>query len=187
MKTLMIQKPYFSSTAIQTTHFLRPLMVVTGLLGVLCLGLYIILLSPAQSELAEVTATYHTVRDGYQRHQASRKLQEELLSIWDQLPAKRDFTGMGVTIAKLAKDNQVGIPGMGYSMEPLENGIASKGALAFDAAGGYEAIRRFIYKIETSRPHLFIEKLTAQRTKNSNEVAFKITLGTFFKPTSSNP
>jgi len=171
-----------SSTARSAILHLKPLGLVAGVTGLMCLGLYVFFLMPAQSQLDHATHQHHTILGQYQQHQDSRNVQRKLSQIWTKLPRKQEFTDLGVTIAKLAKENKVMIPGMGYHVEPTELAVSSKGALGFEAAGGYEAIRRFIYKVETSRSHLFIEKLTAERTKKGNSVAFKITVGTFFQP-----
>lgn len=180
----MLPQPYtLSPTATLALRFLRPLLALTGLTILLTVALYVFSYAPTRTTLSEVLGSYHAARETYHHHQSAKALQLELQNIWAQLPAKTEFTGLGVAIAELAKSNQVEIPGMGYSMERLDNSIATKGELAFEAAGPYEAIRRFIYKVETSRPHLFIEKLTAERAKKGTSVAFKMTVGTFFKPT----
>ena len=86
-----------------------------------------------------------------------------------------------MAIVSLAKTHKVRIPGMGYDIQPSRHKNASKGVISFEAAGRYEAIRKFIYELESSWPHLFIEKLTVERTKKPNEVAFQIKAATFLK------
>jgi len=178
----MITETSLSPTARSAIQYLKPLGLFAVVTGVMCLGLYVFFLRPAQLQLDHVRQQHHIVAGQYQEHQNSHQVQQSLQHIWATLPEKHEFTDLGVTIAKLAKQNKVVIPGMGYHVEPTKHGVSSRGALGFEAAGGYEAIRRFIYKVETSRPHLFIEKLTAERTKKGNRVAFKITVGTFFQP-----
>ncbi len=90
-------------------------------------------------------------------------------------------TDIALSIAKLAEANHVRIPGMKYDLAPIENGVTSKGALTFQASGAYESIRRFIYELEKSGPHLFIEQLHAERENKTRDVAFMIQIGTFFK------
>lgn len=166
----------------QALKFLRPLVVLTALVITLCVTLYVVVLLPARDQLAGVMATYDTLRQEHLRHLAAKKTQGELTKIWKQLPAKIDFTSVGVSIAKLAKSNQVSIPGMGYDLKPTEDGLTSKGSISFEVSGAYESIRKFIYQLETTAPYLFVEKLAAERSKKPKRVAFKIMVGTFFQP-----
>ena len=85
----------------------------------------------------------------------------------------------------LAKSNDVRIPAMQYQQDTKKDGLAAKGSISFEAFGAYEAIRRFIYELETSGTYLIIEKLTAERSKKKKDIAFKMRVGTYFKPDSA--
>jgi len=179
---MTIQLVLLSPTARQASRFIGPLAVLAAVALIASLGLYLILLVPAQERLTQANTTYDLLRQQQIRHQTARKALGELAKVWEQLPAQRDFTSFGVDIAQLAKTNNVRIPGMGYDLEPAKDGLAAKGAISFEASGAYGAIRHFIYQLETSDSYLFIEKLTAGRSKKPDRVAFKIQVGTYFKP-----
>ena len=176
-----------SITATQVSRFLVPLGVVTVLTCILAVAVYALAFYPAQNRLNTVTAAYEVEHQTQERKQKALKTQKTLVKVWNQLPARRDFTALGVAIVTLAKSHNVRIPGMGYDIQPSKNKKALKGVIAFEAAGRYEAIRKFIFKMESTWPHLFIEKLTAQRTKKQNEVAFKIKAATFLKIEDDKP
>ena len=77
---------------------------------------------------------------------------------------------------------------MQYHQDKQDNkktGLAQKGTISFEAFGAYEAIRKFIFELETSGTYLIIEKLSAERSKKTEDVAFKIRIGTYFKPESA--
>ena len=153
---------------------------------IVTVAMYGLLFFPAQVRLAEATSTYETAQGTQIQRQAARKTQEALAKIWKQLPARKDFTGLSVSIASLAKKHKVRIPGMGYDIQSLKHDLASKGILSFEASGQYVSIRKFIYEMESQWPHLFIEKLTAERSKKRDEVSFKIKVATYLKTDPQN-
>ena len=177
-----ISLPTLSPTAIKASYHLKPLALCTTLMFCLFLGLYLIVLWPAQMRLSEVMAQYEAERTTQTQHQTLRDTLKALGEMWQQLPKKKELTEIGIAIANLAKVNHVHIPGMKYDLASIENGVTSKGAITFQASGAYKSIRRFIYELEKSGPHLFIEQLHAEREKKTGGVAFKIQVGTFFQP-----
>lgn len=179
----MIQSfPALSPTARQALQFLQPLGIVTAGGLFLCLVMYLGTLHPAADERRQVIANFAQLRQEQIAHQIARKTQEELASFWKQLPDQKDFTQLGVTITGLAKKNHVSVPGMHYHVDPGKPNQSAKGSISFEASGDYKAIRRFIYELETTGPSLFIEKFAAERSKKDTQVAFKIQVGTYFKP-----
>ncbi len=174
-----------SPTATKTLHFLKPLLGLTcvSLLG--CLGIYLGILVPAESRQTQVMTTLHQLQQQHVRRITAKTTQGQLAKIWDRLPVPKEFTDLGVTITMFAKSNDVRIPGMQYQQETKKDSMAAKGSISFEAFGAYEAIRRFIYELETSGTYLIIEKLTAERSKKKKDVAFKMRVGTYFKPDSA--
>lgn len=170
-----------SPTAVAISRQLLSLALITALAFLLVIGTCAFLLFPSQHRLAQTTMIYQTTQQIHTQKKASLETQETLDKIWKQMPPRKDFTGLATAISALAKSHQIYIPGMGYDIKDLHHNLANKGTLSFKAAGRYEAIREFIYDLESKWPHLFIEKLTAERAKKPNEVAFSIDISTFLK------
>ena len=181
----MITSSIVSQTARQAMRFLQPLLIVTVGGLALCLVMYFVMLQPASDQRRQVIEAIAQLRQQQIEHQVARKTQEELVQFWKQLPDQKDFTDLGVTIAQLAKKNNVAVPGMLYDVDPGKPNQSAKGSISFEASGDYRAIRQFIYELETTGRSLFIEKFGAERSKKGNEVAFKIQVGTYFKPTAA--
>lgn len=174
-----------STTAHKTLHFLKPLIGMTCLSFLGCLGIYFALLVPAEQREAQILTTLNQLQQQHVHRMTAKSTQTQLAKIWDKLPATNEFTDLGVTITMLAKSNNVRIPGMQYHQDKKREGLASKGSISFEAFGAYEAIRQFIYELETSGTYLIIEKLTAERSKKDKKVAFKMRVGTYFRPDSA--
>ena len=174
-----------SPTARQTMQLLQPLAIVTAGGLFLCLIMYFGYLQPAADQRRHVIESFAHLRQVQIEHQVARKTQEDLTAFWKQLPDQKDFTELGVTITLLAKKNRVSVPGMLYNVNPAKQNQSAKGSISFEASGNYKAIRQFIYELETTGPSLFIEKFAAERAKKGNQVAFKIQVGTYFKPDSA--
>lgn len=133
----------------------------------------------------QVMTTVHQLQQQHVRRITAKTTQGQLAKIWEHLPVPKEFTDLGVTITMFATSNNVRIPGMQYQQETKKDSMATKGSISFEAFGAYEAIRRFIYELETSGTYLIIEKLTAKRSKKKKDVAFKMRVGTYFKPESA--
>ena len=176
-----------SPTASKTLYFLKPLLGLTGasLLG--CFAMYFGLLGPVESRRTEILHTLNQLQQQQVNRRTAKNTQAQLAKVWKTLPAPEQFSDLGVTITLLAKSNNVRIPGMEYHRDKKKKGLAAKGSISFEAFGAYEAIRKFIYKLETSGTYLIIEKLTAERSKKTKDVAFKMRVGTYFRPDSALP
>ena len=174
----------FSTTATHSLRFLQPLMVLAmaALLG--CVAIYFGLVHPAQERLVETRATLNALQQQHLSGQTAKTTQQALGRFWQDLPTQQEFTHLGVRLSTLAKQNTVAIPGMEYRVESLKKKKPPKGSITFQAFGSYGAIRRFIHQLEKTGPYLIIEKLTAERTKEADRVAFTLQIGTFFRPPS---
>lgn len=169
-----------------------------GLLTLLALGIgigaYLFVLVPAEERLARVEAAYEAARQAQLQQQAARKTQEafrqtqkDLEQVWEDLPAENQFAALAVAISELGRAVEVSIPGMTYSLQKVEEGLPAKASLAFRAIGGYGAIYRFLHRIETTKPYLFIESLDVSRANESSRatltlLAFNVRVVTFLRP-----
>lgn len=147
-----------------------------------CVAIYFGLVRPAQERFVETQETLNALRQQHVFGQTAKTTQQALGRFWQDLPTQQKFTHLGVRLSTLAKQDQVTIPGMDYREESLKNKTIPKGSMTFQAFGSYKAIRRFIYQMEKTEPYLIIEKLTAERIKERDEVAFTLKIGTFFRP-----
>ena len=175
-----------SPTAIHSLRFLRPLMVLAmvALLG--CLAIYVGLVRPTQARLVDTRETLHALHQQRLSEETAKTTQQALSRFWQDLPTQQEFTHLGVRMNTIAKQNEVTIPGMEYRVASSKNKAGPKGSMTFQAFGSYEAIRRFIYQLEKTGPYLIIEKLTAERTKQTDHLAFTLQIGTFFRPLSAH-
>lgn len=170
-----------SQTTMEISQYLLPLALVTGVSCLLAIGSYFSLLLPSQSRLTETTHGYERAKQAYQKNRIAWNTQQTLNTVWDRMPPRKDFIGLGVAITDLAKSHNVRIPEIGYNIKSFPHKLATQGTMSFKAAGRYEAIRKFIYELESKWPQLFIEKLTAERAKKGDEVAFSIDVSTFLR------
>jgi len=125
----------------------------------------------AQDRLMTARTAYETARRSQALQQASRKSQEELAVLWQQLPARREFPELVLKVSEVAQQDHVAIPGVTYIFENVDGGLAVKASMTFRSAGEYGAIRRFIDRLETTGPYLFIESLDASRSIETRETA----------------
>jgi hypothetical protein len=169
-----------------------------GLLTVLALGIgigaYLLVLIPAEGRLARAEAAYEAARQAQLQQQAARKTQEtfrqtqkDLEKVWETLPAQKQFAALAVAISELGRAVSVSIPGMTYTLQKVEEGLPAKASLAFRAVGEYGAIYRFLHRLETTEPYLFIESLDVSRTSEPNRaaltlLAFNVRVVTFLRP-----
>lgn len=169
-----------------------------GLLTVLSLGIgigaYLFIMIPAKERLARAEAAYEATRQAQLQQQVTRKTQEafrqtrkDLEQIWETLPAEKQFAALAVAISELGRAVEVSIPGMSYSLQKVEEGLPAKASLAFRAVGEYGAIYRFIHRLETTKPYLFIESLDVSRANDSSRAAltllsFNVRVVTFLRP-----
>ena len=175
-----------SQTTLQVSKHLIPMTIVAGLSCLMALGLYVAIYFPAQVTLQNSSNTYASVLQIKKQKEDAQDTQKTLANIWKELPAQKDFTRLSVSIASLAKTHHVHIPGMGYDLETPRHKLATKGILSFEASGQYKAIRTFIYELESQWPNVFIEKLSVERSKKSNDVGFKIKISTFLRRSPEN-
>lgn len=173
-----------STTATHSLRCLRPLMVLAMGALLVCLAIYVGLLRSTQERLVETQNTLNALRQQHRVGQTAKTTQQVLNRFWRDLPLQQEFTHLGVRLNTLAKQHAVTIPGMDYRVESLKKEAIPKGSITFQALGSYEAIRGFIYQLEKTGPYLIIEKLTAERTKKNDRVAFTLQIGTFFRPSS---
>jgi len=179
----MTRLPFFkqSPTTMQISQYLLPLALVTGVACLLAIGSYFLVLVSSQSRLTETTLAYERVQHTFKQNRIAWKTQLTLQKVWEQLPLRKGFTGLGVAISDLAESHKVRIPEIGYNIKNFRHKLATQGTMSFKAAGRYEAIRKFIFELESKWPQLFIEKLSAERAKKGNEVAFSIDVSTFLR------
>lgn len=173
-----------STTAAHGLRFLRPLMVLAMTALLICLAIHFGLVLPTQERFVKTQESLDTLHQQRLSGQRAKTTQQILRHFWQDLPIQQEFTHLGVRLNTLARQNKVTIPGMDYRVEALKKETIPKGSITFQALGSYDAIRRFIYQLEKTGPYLIIEKLTAERTKQSDRVAFTLQIGTFFQPPS---
>lgn len=173
-----------STTAAHGLRFLRPLMVLAMSALLVCLTIHFGLVRPTQERFVKTQESLDILHQQRVSGQKAITTQQTLRHFWKALPVQQEFTHLGVRLNTLARQHKVTIPGMGYRVESLKKEAIPKGSITFQALGSYEAIRRFIYELEKTGPYLIIEKLTAERTKEGDRVAFTLQIGTFFRPPS---
>ena len=162
---------------------LLPLGVVAGCAVAAAMIMLLFYYQPAQDQLGAAREGYETARQGLQRFKTARKTYEELQQVWRMLPARAEFAELVLHISETAQQDNVAIPGMMYSFQKPDGAVAQQAAMQFRAAAAYEAIRRFLHRLETADSYLVIESLDANRsTKTTNLVEFNVRVVTFLRP-----
>lgn len=183
--------PSPSPTVARAIRLLHPLFLVTVLALGVVVGAWQWLLVPAEGRLAQAQADFERARQMESRVQAARVTQENLLEVWAQLPARKEFASLAEAISELAKSERVEVPGMTYTLQDVEGGLPLKGSLSFRAVGEYAAIRQYIHSLETSGSYLFIESLEAARAQGRRTAkgrhaptlaVFTVKVVTFLRP-----
>ncbi len=188
---MRIASSSLSRSAVHASRALHPLLLVTILALGVAAGARVIFQAPAEERLSSAQASYEAARKTQARLEAARKSEEELVKIWGTLPARKEFAMLSLAISELAKHDRVSVPAMSYSFQKMEDGLAIKATMRFRAAGEYAAIRRFIHRLETTGPYLFVESLDAARSPSARaagqgaagqEVVFNVSVVTFLRP-----
>ena len=164
---------------------LAPLLLMALLAVGGAVATSVLLRDPAQAHLGQVQNAYEAGRLAGARQEAARETLEELSGLWKVLPARKEFSVMILAISELAQHEHVAIPGIHYTFQKVEDGLAWKSSMTFQAAGDYADIRRFIHRLETSGPYLFIESLDATRVirgEQPSRVMFNVRVVTFLRP-----
>jgi hypothetical protein len=164
---------FLSPAARRSASHLQPLALLTTASIGAAIGASILFTTPAQESLTRAQGDYHAARQMQLRLQAGRNTLDDLNDVWSLLPPRKDFSGLILAISELARKDGVDIPGMNYTLQKAEEGIALKASMTFQAAGKYAGIRAFIHRLETTGPYLFIESLDATRSSQTRRVAGK--------------
>jgi hypothetical protein len=164
---------------------LAPLLLLALLTVGGAVATSVLLRDPAQAHVAQAQAAYEAARLAGTRQEAAKETLEELSGFWKELPVRKEFSVVLLAISELAQQDHVAIPGMHYTFQKVEDGLAWKSSMTFQAAGDYADIRRFIHRLETSGPYLFIESLDATRVirgEQPSRVMFNVRVVTFLRP-----
>ena len=172
---------------------LAPLALLAGIsLGVVA-GVLMWVREPAQGRLVIAESAYEAARRTQHEQLAVRRTEETLMATWQVLATRKEFPSLILAVTGLAQRDGVAIPGMSYSLQSVENGLATKATMSFQVAGDYAAIRRFIHRLETDRHYLVVESLDASRSQKRlslgegiesviEQVRFNIRVMSFLKP-----
>ena len=189
---MRVLKTILSPLAGRTLHTLTPLaLLACASLGVVA-GVAMLVREPAQDRRHSAEAAYEAARHAQREQLAVRRTEEELVATWQALTTRKGFTSLILAVTDLAQRDGVAIPGMSYSLQKVDEGVAMKASVAFQMVGDYAAIRHFIHRLETDRHYLAIESLDASRSQKRlslgqgkesviNQVRFNIRVMTFLK------
>jgi Tfp pilus assembly protein PilO len=171
----------------QAARSLLPLTVLTCIAIGILFGTWLMLQMPTKGRLIKAQTDYEAARQLQILQHAQRKTEEELHAVWQELPARKDFPNFILAVSELARQERILIPGMNYALVNVEKGLAIKGSIAFQVAGEYAGIRRFIHRLEMAGHFIFIESLDAKRSSDFTQsattpVTFTISVATFLRP-----
>lgn len=187
-----------SPLAGRTLRTLAPLALLACVsLGVVA-GVLLLVREPAQDRLRSAEAAYGAARHAQSEQLTVRRTEEALTATWQALTARKDFPSLILAVTDLAQRDRVAIPGMSYSLQKVDEGVATKASMSFQVAGDYAAIRRFIHRLETDRHYLAVESLDASRSQKRlslgqgkesviEQVQFNLRVMTFLKPDAPTP
>lgn len=191
-------KTILSPLAGRALRTLTPLALLACVsLGIVA-GVAMLVRDPAQDRRRSAEAVYEAARHAQREQLAVRRTEEELAMTWQALTARKDFPSLILAVTDLAQRGGVAIPGMSYSLQKVDEGVAMKASVAFQVVGEYAAIRHFIHRLETDRHYLAVESLDVARSQKRlslgqgkesviNQVRFNIRVMTFLKPDTPAP
>lgn len=166
----MMWKP--SPTVIRA---LRPLLLLLAFSWSSAYGAYWLWMGPAGERLAQALQAYEGARRKAAALDESRTQQERMKQkaatldvFWKTLPSRDRFSALAVSVSELGRREKVAIPGMTHSIGKTKDQLPVKGTLKFSAVGEYDAVYRFIHRLELVEPYLVIEGLDASRTAKGN-------------------
>jgi Tfp pilus assembly protein PilO len=182
----------------------RALRMLASLALLACVSLGIIagvvwlVREPAQDRLHAAQAAYESARRTQREQLTVRRTEEALAVMWQALTARKEFPSLILAVTDLAQRDRVAIPGMSYSLQKVDEGVAMRASMSFQVAGDYAAIRRFIHRLETDRHYLAVESLDATRSQKRlsvgqgkesviEQVRFNLRVMTFLKPDAPTP
>jgi len=187
-----------SPLAGRTLRTLVPLALLACVSLGIAAGVAMLVREPAQDRLRIAQAAYESARHTQKEQLAVRRTEETLAATWQTLTARKEFPSLILAVTDLARRDGVAIPGMSYSLQKVDEGVAMKASMSFQVAGDYAAIRRFIHRLETDRHYLAVESLDASRSQKRlslgsgkesviEQVRFNLRVMTFLKPDASKP
>ena len=188
----------FSPLARRSARALMPLAVLAGLSVGAVLGVEMAAHEPAQDRLRSAEAAYEAARRVHSEQLTVKRTEEMLMMTWQGLASRKEFPALILAVTDLAQRDGVAIPGMSYTLQKVENGLATKASMSFQVAGDYASIRRFIHRLETDRRYLAVESLDVTRSpkrlssgqgKDSivEQVRFNLRVMTFLKSDAQKP
>lgn len=195
---MTVASQILSPLARRTVRTLMPLALLACVsLGIVA-GVVMLLREPAQDRLRSAEAAYDAARHAQSEQLTVRRTEETLAMTWQALTARKEFPSLILAVTDLAKRDGVVIPGMSYSLQKMDDGLAMKASMSFQVAGDYAAIRRFIHRLETDSHYLAVESLDASRSQKRlslgqgkesvvEQVRFNLRVMTFLKPDAPKP
>ena len=174
-----------SPAAERASQRLRPVALLTILSIGAAFATSVLSLAPAQDRLKRATKAYEEARQIQVRSEAAHKTLEDMGGVWKLLPERKEFSMLILAISELAQRDRVAIPGMNYTFQKTDGGLAVKASITFHTSGDYADIRRFIHRLETAGSYLFIESLDAARvpdSRSANRVAINVRVVTYLRP-----
>lgn len=161
-------------------------------------GVSLLVQEPARDRLRSAEAAYEAARRAQNEQLVARRTEETLAVMWHVLTARKEFPSLILAVSDLAKRDGVAIPGMSYSLQKIDDGLALKASMSFQVAGDYAAIRRFIHRLETDDRYFAVESLDATRSQKRmvleqgkesiiEQVRFNLRVMTFLRPDAPKP
>ncbi len=168
-----------------------PLSCALGLAVMAAVVCDLVYLGPAQERMDQAAEAYRAARSAITAietaraaQQAARMTKSRIEAFEASLPAQQEFATLAMRISDWGRAEHLSIPSMTYTLGRSAGKKPVKGTISFVVTGEYQAIYRFIHKLETTESYLVIEELRAARSgKDSNSrVAFSMKIATFLRP-----
>jgi Tfp pilus assembly protein PilO len=157
---------------------------ITVLLIGLNLFIYYGLLLPGERSFIAQEQAWKNAREQFSRMLQYQKAQEDLEQFRKLLLTKNEFAKRVVNhLSDTAKRLNLSLPDVSYKPDETQEGRLTKMNFSFTISGSYEALRRFIYAIETSSDFLIIEDLdlVLQAKKGTRLLELQLKLATYLK------
>ena len=105
---------------------------------------------------------------------------DSLISFKEALPGREAVTPIINDIHNAAKDNGLSIESVKYGGSAPKESIIGTHTMSFPLEGGYKAIKKFLYDIESLKHHLVIDKFSVTST-TKGRIAINLTIAIYIK------
>ncbi len=138
------------------------------------LALYGLVVTPSAGRLRDLDARYAELRKKHAEAVLFQKQKQMLTGIRDGIPAQKDMPLLVKDLVQGARKLHLKVGAVNSDMPKHEGEGLTVLSFSFPAEGGYPAVKRFIYEVETSDRLVGIQDLKLDSEKGKVKLQMKL-------------